>query len=54
VGQIPGLEEFVAEFTSDQASGEEGYLTDRGLIPLSEVDRASVRESSAQLVPLEL
>jgi phosphate transport system substrate-binding protein len=54
VGKVPGLEEFVGEFTSDKASGEEGYLADRGLIPLPEEDRLAVRDSSQKLVPLEL
>ena len=34
IGVIPGLKEYVAEFTSDKAMGEEGYLADVGLIPL--------------------
>jgi phosphate transport system substrate-binding protein len=34
VGQVPGIAEFVAEFTSDKAIGEDGYLADKGLIPL--------------------
>ncbi|MEM6441473.1 MAG: substrate-binding domain-containing protein [Pseudomonadota bacterium] len=34
VDVIPGMMEYVAEFISDGASGEEGYLTDKGLIPL--------------------
>ena len=54
VGKVPGLEEFVGEFTSDKASGEEGYLADRGLIPLPDDDRLAVRDSSQKLVPLEL
>ncbi|MEM7190861.1 MAG: substrate-binding domain-containing protein [Pseudomonadota bacterium] len=33
---IPGMMDFAAEFVSEDASGEEGYLTDIGLIPLSE------------------
>ena len=33
VGVIPGMAEFVAEFTSEKAIGEEGYLSDKGLIP---------------------
>ena len=41
VGQVPGLVEFLEEFTSDDAWGEEGYLTDKGLIPLSEEERES-------------
>ena len=39
VGVIPGLNTFIKEFTSDQACGEEGYLSYRGLIPLSEEER---------------
>ena len=36
VGVVPGIQEFVKEFTGERAIGEEGYLTDRGLIPLPE------------------
>ena len=36
VGVIPGIQEYVAEFVSDRAAGEEGYLVDKGLIPLPE------------------
>ena len=43
VGKIPGIEEFVAEFTSDEAWGDEGYLAEKGLIPLPEAERAAVR-----------
>jgi len=34
VGVIPGIKEFVKEFTSENAWGTEGYLVDKGLIPL--------------------
>ncbi len=34
VGVIPGIMEYVAEFISDGAAGDEGYLVDKGLIPL--------------------
>lgn len=54
VGSIPGLREFLREFTSDKASGEEGYLTDRGLIPLPDAQRLAVRVKSAKLTLLEL
>lgn len=33
---IPGLQEFAVEFMSDKAAGDEGYLIDKGLIPLPE------------------
>ncbi len=35
VGVVPGIAEFAAEFSSEAAAGEEGYLIDKGLIPLS-------------------
>lgn len=35
IGVVPGIQEYVAEFFSEKASGEEGYLEERGLIPLS-------------------
>jgi phosphate transport system substrate-binding protein len=53
-GRVPGLQEFIAEFTSDRACGEDGYLADRGLISLPEDERESVREASLNWTPLEL
>jgi len=35
IGVIPGIAEYAAEFASEAAAGEEGYLIDKGLIPLS-------------------
>jgi len=54
VGVIPGIEEYVAEFTSEKAWGPEGYLADKGLIPLPDVDRAAVAASAAKLAPLTM
>ncbi len=34
IGQTPGIVEFLTELTSAAAMGEEGYLADKGLIPL--------------------
>jgi len=34
VGVIPGIAEYAAEFMSEEAAGDEGYLVDKGLIPL--------------------
>jgi phosphate transport system substrate-binding protein len=36
---VDGLREFIAEFTDAKASGEDGYLADRGLIPMSNEER---------------
>ena len=44
VGVIPGMREFLAEFTSEKAWGPEGYLIDRGLIPLPDAERKAVAE----------
>lgn len=52
VGVIPGIEEYTAEFVSDAASGDEGYLGEKGLIPLPADDRMKVMEDSKGLVPV--
>ncbi|PLS21804.1 phosphate ABC transporter substrate-binding protein [Amylibacter cionae] len=39
VGEVPGIEQFLAEFTSEDAWGEEGYLADKGLIPMTDAER---------------
>ncbi|WP_225310935.1 hypothetical protein [Vibrio fortis] len=38
-------------FTSEQAIGDEGYLADRGLIPLSARDWKLVRAAGTELTP---
>jgi phosphate transport system substrate-binding protein len=50
LGVIPGLREFVAEFTSDRALGGEGYLADKGLIPMAPAEAAKVRSTVAAQV----
>ena len=47
VGVIPGIKEYVAEFTSEAAIGEDGYLADKGLIPLPEDELEKVRAAGA-------
>jgi phosphate transport system substrate-binding protein len=54
VGKVPGLIEYIAEFTSDAAAGQDGYLADKGLIPLTDADRAAVRKSALALEALRL
>ena len=54
VGVIPGIEEFLREFTSEAAVGEFGYLTDRGLIPLPEAERQAVLADVAAMRSVEL
>ena len=52
VGVIPGIEEYVAEFTSEKAFGPEGYLADRGLVPLPDEERKQVAENAKKLTPM--
>jgi phosphate transport system substrate-binding protein len=52
VGTIPGIEEYVTEFTSDKAWGPEGYLADKGLIPLPDDMRAKVAKSAQGMEPM--
>lgn len=53
-GTIPGMSEYVAEFTSDKASGEEGYLSDKGLIPMPEGERGQVAYDARALTAMKL
>lgn len=54
VGSVPGIVEFIDEFTSDKASGEFGYLADKGLIPLPEAGRKKARDEAMNLAPLSM
>lgn len=49
VGRIPGIEAFVREFTSERAWGENGYLSDLGLIPLPEDERKEAAKKAQEL-----
>jgi phosphate transport system substrate-binding protein len=42
---IPGMKEYLDEFTSEAAMGEDGYLVDKGLIPLSAAARNATRKN---------
>ena len=49
VGVIPGIKEFIAEFTSEKAVGDEGYLNKKGLIPLPDAKRKQVAADAKDL-----
>ena len=54
VGTVPGIEEYVAEFTSEQAWGEDGYLADKGMIPLDDAKREEIGAAARGMERLEL
>lgn len=49
VGVIPGIADYVIEFTSEAAFGPGGYLEPIGLIPLPEADRAGNTDKAFEL-----
>jgi phosphate transport system substrate-binding protein len=52
-GSIPGMKEYLDEFTSEKAMGEFGYLTDKGLIPAPKAEREKFRSDALALTPLQ-
>ncbi|HEU4591822.1 MAG TPA: PstS family phosphate ABC transporter substrate-binding protein [Steroidobacteraceae bacterium] len=51
---IPGIEEFIAEYTSEKALGEDGYLADKGLIPPAKGEIEKIRADARSLKALKL
>ncbi len=54
VQTIPGMKEYLKEFTSEKAWGDEGYLTDKGLIPMPAAERKQFQQAVKNLVPLKV
>lgn len=52
IGVIPGIEEYLAEFTSEKAMGEYGYLAEKGMIPMTDKERAKVLSTVKNLTTL--
>ncbi len=54
VGVIPGIDEYVATFTDEDAWGPYGYLADKGLIPLPDADREVMRSQATSFAQLSM
>jgi phosphate transport system substrate-binding protein len=54
VGKIPGIKEYLAEFTSEKAWGDEGYLADKGLIPMPADERKAFKSDVEAMKSLSL
>lgn len=54
IGTVPGVKEFVGEFTSEKAFGPEGYLADKGLIPMQDDERKKFASDAKNLKNLEM
>ncbi len=53
VGTIPGMPEFLTEYTSAKAYGPDGYLSDKGLIPMPDAEREKFRKQATEFIPLQ-
>mgnify|MGYP000433426293 CR=1 FL=1 len=49
VDVVPGIKQFLAEFTNNRAWGEEGYLADKGMIPLPDARRQQIASNVRKL-----
>jgi phosphate transport system substrate-binding protein len=49
IGVIPGMEGYLTEFTSEKAWGPDGYLADKGMIPMPDAERHKYRADVAKL-----
>jgi phosphate transport system substrate-binding protein len=54
IGKIPGIQEFVEEYISKKAMGGEGYLAEKGLIPLADDEYKRVASDIKGMKSLQL
>jgi phosphate transport system substrate-binding protein len=54
VDKVPGIRQFMAEFTSEKAWGTEGYLSEKGLIPLPKTERSDWSRKVKELTSLAM
>ena len=54
VDVIPGMKGYLAEFTSDKAWGADGYLADKGMIPMPEKERKKYAANVSELKTIEI
>ena len=52
VDVIPGIREFLAEYTSEDSWGPGGYLEERGMIPMPESEREFFKKNAEEIIPL--
>lgn len=53
IGVVPGMAEFMAEYTSDAALGEDGYLGEKGLVTLPADELKAVKDAVAGQAPMK-
>ncbi len=53
VGMVPGVDKFAAEYVSNKALGEDGYLAKKGLVTLPKAELETVRKNVSGLTPMQ-
>lgn len=53
VGTIPGMTEYIGEFTSEKTWGPDGYLADKGMIPMPDAERQKFSKQAKDLAPMQ-
>jgi phosphate transport system substrate-binding protein len=54
VGVIPGIKEYLDEFTAEKTWGPDGYLTEKGMIPMPDAERKMFSDNAEGLKALEM
>ena len=54
IGTIPGIKEYLESFVSEDTIGEDGFLIDKGLIPLDQDSYEEMSAAARSLTSLEL
>ncbi len=54
IGKVPGIKEYVSAFTSEKTWGDEGYLTEKGLIPMPKEERAKYAKDAKVAANLKM
>jgi len=53
IGTIPGIQEYLNAFSAEKAWGPDGYLSEKGLIPMPEAERMKFATDIEMLTPME-
>lgn len=54
VDVIPGMKEYLAEFTSEKAWGPDGYLAEKGMIPMPKEERVKYQNNVNSLTTISM
>ncbi|MGD8934772.1 MAG: PstS family phosphate ABC transporter substrate-binding protein [Gammaproteobacteria bacterium] len=54
IGKVPGIKEFLGEWDKEGTWGDNGYLTDKGLIPMPKAEREGFASAIKNLKNLEM